>query len=167
LWLDRPLAADRAPMAITLGRGMLDAICIPDRISTAGAAWARARRGGIVELHAYAVPASAGDAAIRANLLAQLHATYPETRAARVLDTRFILKRDSPAFLPGSRRSRPAVASPLPGVFFAGDFTRLPFPTAPMERAAASGFLAANAILGGWGKRTRPIAHGRLRGAFA
>jgi isorenieratene synthase len=167
LWLDRPLSGDRAPMAVTIGRGMLDAISIPDRISRAGASWARARGGGIVELHAYAVPATAGDAAIRANLLAQLHATYPETRGAKILDERFSRKRDFPAFRPGSRGLRPTVTSPLPGVFLAGDFTRLPFPSAPMERAAASGFLAANAILGGWGKRTRPIAHGPIRGALA
>ena len=167
LWLDRPLSVDRAPMAVSTGRGMLAAVAITDRISTEAARWAHAWGGGVVELHAYAVPESAGDAAIRANLLAQLHATYPETRAARIIDDRFSRRRDSPAFRPGSRGSRPTVASPLPGVFLAGDYTRLPFPSAPLERAASSGFLAANAILGGLGKRTRPIAHVPIRGALA
>jgi isorenieratene synthase len=39
--------------------------------------------GAVVELHAYAVPEAADEAAIKADLLAQLHAVYPETRGAR------------------------------------------------------------------------------------
>ena len=43
------------------------------------------------------------------------------------------------------------------GVALAGDFVRLPFPTALMERATASGFLAANHLLTRWDVRPEPI----------
>lgn len=166
VWLDRPVRPERAPFAVTVGLGMLDAITTHERLGVPDSRWERERGRSVVELHAYAVPQSAGDAAIRGNLLAQLHTIYPETRTARVLEDRFLKRRDSPAFLPGTQESRPVVATADPRIFLAGDFVKTPFPASPIERAAASGFLAANAILAGWGKRTEPLAHGSRRGAL-
>jgi isorenieratene synthase len=167
VWLDRPVRPERAPFAVTTGLGMLDAIAVHDRLSVPGSRWERERGRCVVELHAYAVAESAGDAAIRGNLLAQLHRLYPETRAARIVEERFLKKRDSPAFLPGTQASRPGVLTSDPRIFLAGDFVKLPFPASPIERAASAGFLAANSILAGWGKRTEPLAHGHVRGALA
>ena len=63
----------------------------------------------------------------------------------------FLLRRDCPAFAPGSYAERPGVATPHPGVYLAGDFVRLAQPAALMERAATAGITAANAILQRWG----------------
>lgn len=167
LWLDRPVAEERPAYGAAAGMGMLDAVVLLDRIGTRSEHRAARSRRAVVELHAYAVPESMPEAAIRRDLLAQLHAAYPETRSATVVDERFLLKQESPAFRPGSHASRPTVTTAVDGIYLAGDHVKLPFFAAPMERATASGFLAANTILAGWGKRTQPVEkRAKRRGIF-
>jgi isorenieratene synthase len=50
-------------------------------------------------------------------------------------------------------RDRPTVRTPDPSVVMAGDLVHTPYPVALMERAATTGFLAANALLERWGVR--------------
>ena len=119
-----------------------------------------------MELHAYAVPETAAEEQLKGAMLCGLHRLYPETRAAQVLDDVFLLRRDCPAFAPGSHTSRPGVATPHPGVYLAGDFVRLTQPAALMERAATAGFAAANAILERWGLPPEPVASVRRRGVL-
>ena len=52
---------------------------------------------------------------------------------------------------------RPEVATPDPRVVLAGDGIRCDLPVALMERAATTGFLAANHLLAGWGLRGHDI----------
>ncbi len=148
LWLDRPTRAGRAPFAGTTGLGALDNISLYHLIEDESRAFADRHGGAVVELHAYAVSDPVDDEALRSDLLAGLHALYPETRGARVLHERFLVHRDCPAFPPGEDHNRPGVSAPVPGVALAGDFVSLPFPSALMERAAASGFLAAHRAMG-------------------
>ena len=42
-------------------------------------------------------------------------------------------------------------------VALAGDWVKLPFPTALLERAAASGVMAANMLLDRWDVRGEPV----------
>lgn len=111
----------------------------------------------MVELHAYAVPEHYTETELRREMLAGLHDLYPETKDAGVVHEVFRLDRDCPAFPPGSHTRRPGVAVPADGLALAGDFVRLGFPTALMERAAASGFLAANHLLARWDVRPHPV----------
>jgi isorenieratene synthase len=74
---------------------------------------------------------------------------------------------DAPAFRPGSDAARPGVVTDAPGVRLAGDGVRLPFPTALMERAAASGFLAAGDILSAVGAAAEPVWSVPARGLLA
>jgi len=166
LWLDRPLRADRAAFAGTTGVGLLDNISCYERFQDESAAWARQHGGSVVELHAYAVPHE-NEAAIKADLLAGLRMFYPETVAARVLHDCFLLRQDCPAFPPGSHAVRPTVATRLPNVALAGDFVAMPFPCALMERAAASGFLAANTLLAQYGVAAEPLRSVAARGLFS
>lgn len=167
LWMDRPCAPSRAAFAGTTGVGVLDNISLYDRFEGESARWAARHRGGVVELHAYALDPDADRDGIRAQLLADLHAFYPETRAARVLHERWLWRQDCPAFAPGSHALRPTVETALPGVLLAGDFVKLPFPSALMERAVTSGFLAANAVCAATGVRGAPVAVGPTRGLLA
>ena len=167
LWLDRPVRADRAEFAATTGCGLLDNISLYDRFQGESAAWARAHGGAVVELHAYALMGERDPERIRAELLAGLHALYPETRAARVLDECFLVRDDCPAFLPGSHARRPGVATALPDVALAGDGIRVPVPCALMERAAVSGELAANTLLAPFGVRSEPIRSVPTQGLLA
>jgi isorenieratene synthase len=155
LFLDKPVSADRAPFAGTTGLGQLDNISVFEKIEDESRAWAARTGGSVVELHAYAVDPTLSEEALRADLLAGLHAAYPETKDARIVEERFLLRQDCPAFRPGDQSVRPGVETSRRNLFLAGDFVKLPFASALMERAVTSGFMAANAIVVRLG--TRPV----------
>lgn len=167
LWLDRPLAKDRAPFAGTSGIGILDNVSIYEKLEGESAEWARRTGGSIVELHAYAVDEGASPEATRRGLLDGLFAVYPEARAATILEERFLVRRDCPAFAPGSYATRPGVETPTKRLVLAGDFVKMPFPSALMERAVASGFTAANAIVASFGGATTRVRSVPARGLLA
>lgn len=167
LWLDRRVAPERAPFAGTTGVGRLDNISIYEALEDESRAWAERTGGSIVELHAYGVAPELTEAELRADLLAALQHFYPETISARTLDERFLLRRDCPAFAPGSFAERPRVRTPFKGLTLAGDFVRLPIPSALMERAVSAGFLAANQLLAPHDVRPETILSIPPRGLFA
>jgi isorenieratene synthase len=167
LWLDRPMNAGRAPFAGTTGVGLLDNISVYDRFQGESERWAGLHRGSVVELHAYAVSPELAASDVRADLIAGLHALYPEARAARIVHEHFSMHDDCPAFLPGSYADRPGVATALPSVALAGDGIAAPVPCALMERAAITGFLAANTLLAPLGVASEPIRSVPTLGLFA
>ena len=167
LWLDKPSKAGRAPFVGTTGLGLLDNISLYHLFEDESRDWARERGGSVVELHAYALPEGTSEATMRSDMLATLHLLYPETRDARILEERLIVRQDCPAFRPGTARTRPRVVTPEPGLVLAGDFVHTEFPTALMERAAATGMLAANHLLHGWGAAEEPLWSVVPRGLFA
>ena len=167
LWLDSPTAPGRAPFAGTAGVPLLDNISLFHLFEDESRAWASAHHGSVVELHAYAVPETAAEADIKAALLRGLHRLYPETGTARAIDEAFLLRRDCPAFGPGSHHRRPGVATPHPALYLAGDFVRIDQPSALMERAATAGITAANAILQRWRLPPEPVASVRRSGILA
>jgi isorenieratene synthase len=153
-WLDRPVDATRPAFLATGGRPPLDNVSVLDRYDVDAAAWARRNAGSVVELHAYAV-LGGNDTGIRRDterrLWQRLHEVYPETRAARVVAQESVWRADCPLFAPGSHAARPGVVTPVPGLALAGDGIRVDLPVALMERAATTGWLAANHLLAGWG----------------
>lgn len=167
LWLDRPCRPDRAPFVGTTGLGLVDNISVYDLFEDESRDWAARTGGSIVELHAYAVPRDLEEPAIKVDLLRALHELYPETRDATILEERFLLRQDCPAFPPGSYGGRPRVETPEPGLLLAGDFVHTDFPTALMERAASTGMLAANDLLRRWGAAEEPLWSVLPRGPLA
>ncbi|CAN5783443.1 NAD(P)/FAD-dependent oxidoreductase [soil metagenome] len=167
LWLERPLRADRAPFAGTSGIGILDNVSIYEKLEGESAAWAKRTGGSVVELHAYALAEDADEAATRSALLDGLYEVYPEARDVRILEERLLIRSDCPSFAPGSHALRPGVATSTRRLTLAGDFVKMPFPSALMERAVASGFLAANTILGTFGKTLETVRSVPLRGLLA
>ncbi len=59
---------------------------------------------------------------------------------------------------------RPGVRTPSPRLVLAGDWVRCDYPVALMERAATTGFLAANALLEEWGVAGQDVWTVPLRG---
>jgi len=167
LWLDGPVLPERAPFAGTTGFGRLDNISVYDHFQDESRAWAKTHGGAVVELHAYAVANPVDPDRLRRELLAGLHALYPETAAASIRDERFLLREDAAGFPPGAHADRVGVATPHANLFTAGDFARLPVPCALMERAATSGMMAANLILSGRATGPEPIDSLASRGLFA
>lgn len=165
-WLDRP-TVKREPFVGTAGLGRLDNISCMHLFERESAAWAAKTGGAVVELHAYGLEAPFDEAALNDELVAHLHALYPETRAAKVLHEERLTRQDCPAFKPGSRALRPTVATATPGLALAGDYVALPFPSALMERAATSGVMAANHLLSERGMSAEPIRTIPPRGLLA
>ncbi|MFD6225920.1 FAD-dependent oxidoreductase [Streptomyces sp. NPDC060232] len=157
LWLDRPVAPDRPGFLGTSGFGGLDNVSVLDRWEDEAARWAARTGGSVVELHAYAVDPRAARTAEQRDLVEQLHRVYPETRAATVVDARHEWREDCPLFPVGGYADRPTVHTPDPGLMVAGDCVRTDLPVALMERAATTGFLAANALLKRWGIRGQAL----------
>ncbi|MER6408448.1 FAD-dependent oxidoreductase [Streptomyces viridosporus] len=157
LWLDRPVAPDRPGFLGTSGYGGLDNISVLERYEDEAARWARRTGGSVVELHAYAVPARASREVEQKRLLEQLYRVYPETRTATVVDARHEWRSDCPLFPVGGHGDRPTVRTPDRGLVLAGDLVRSDLPVALMERAATTGFLAANALLRRWGVRGQTL----------
>jgi isorenieratene synthase len=131
----------------------LDNVSVLERYEQEAADWAERTGGSVVELHSYAVtdPAAAEEAGLRDALLARMHELYPETVGARVVAERLLVRDDCPRFAPGDYATRPAVATPTDGLALAGDGIRIDLPVALMERAATTGWTAANRLLSHYG----------------
>ncbi len=165
LWLDRPVRRDRPGFLGTSGFGPLDNVSVLERYEGEAARWAQRTGGSVVELHAYALTGDPEQGKRR--LVEELRRIYPETATARIVDERHEVQADCPLFAPGTFAGRPTVTTPDPAVVLAGDLARSDLPVALMERAATSGFLAANALLAGWGLRGHPLWTVPTRGRFA
>lgn len=155
LWLDRPVAADRPAFLGTGGLPPIDNISVLERYESHAADWARRTGGSVVELHSYAVTDTSDDLPRR--LLARLHEIYPETAGAGIVGQRLLLREDCPRFAPGDFARRPTVTTPEAGLALAGDGIRIDLPVALMERAATTGWAAANQLLGHFGVAGHPL----------
>jgi isorenieratene synthase len=163
-WLDRPVAPDRPGFLGTSGYGPLDNISVLNRYEGEAARWAHRTGGSVVELHAYAVDPKTDRTALQPQLLSQLHGVYPETAGASVVDGCHEWRQDCPLFGVGTQHHRPGIRSGHPRLVIAGDFVRTGLPVALMERAATTGFQAANALLATWQVRGHPLLTVPTRG---
>lgn len=154
LWLDRPVAAHRPAFLGTAGHEPLDNISVLERYECEARNWAAAHRGSVVELHSYALDSAPS----RAAALRQLHRIYPETAQAQIVHEKLLHRSDCPLFSPGSYPHRPPIITPTPGLLLAGDAIRIDLPVALMERAATTGWCAANQLLRRWGLAGHPLA---------
>jgi isorenieratene synthase len=157
LWLDRPAAPDRPPFLGAGGLEPLDNVSVLDRYERQAIDWARRHGGSVVELHSYAVRDASAVDGLAGRLRARLHEMYPETRDARVVAERILCREDCPRFAPGDYARRPEVVTPSPGLVLAGDGIRIDLPVALMERAATTGWSAANHLLSGWRLAGHPL----------
>ena len=147
LWLDRQPRAGTPPFLGTSGFGPLDNVSFVDQIEHGAGEWARSGGGSVVELHAYAVAPGRDESDLRTELLAQLHRIHPELAGGGVVHEEWIVAADCPLAGTDPWRLRPGVESPHARVVLAGDGIRCDLPVALMERAATTGWMAANALL--------------------
>ncbi len=173
LWLDGPIAADRPPFLGTSGYGPLDNVSVLERFEAGAARWS-AEHGGasVVELHAYACHTSVtSDAALRDGVVAeleeQLHRVFPEMAGLGVRHREVLVKDDCTVIEPSGWDERPGVRTPCPSLVLAGDWVASDLPVALMERAATTGFLAANALLDRWGVHGQDVWTTPMSGLLA
>jgi len=100
-------------------------------------------------------------------MIERLHALYPETGAARTVAEAAVWRDDCPLFGVGDFARRPRVVTPFPGLVLAGDGIRIDLPVALMERAASTGWHAANCLLARWGLAGHTLYSVPTRGRLA
>ncbi|MEU4559409.1 FAD-dependent oxidoreductase [Actinoplanes sp. NPDC023936] len=167
LWTDRDVAADRAVFSSVAREPLLDSVSLFHRVERGPARWSRRTGGAVVELHAYAANAGVGATDAARDMWSQLAGIWPEASGLRVVDSDTRIGYDAPAFDVGSDATRPGVSTDAEGLFLAGDWVRMPFPCALMERSAASAAMATNAILRRHGVRPVQVYSVPPRGLLA
>ncbi len=156
LWLSGTVCPERAPFLGTSGFGPLDNVSVLERFEDHATRWSDEHDGSVVELHAYALPDGTEEGALRTSLLAELHRVYPETSDLDIVHEEWLVERDCVLVGLEPWRSRPGVRTPDPRVVLAGDTVRCDLPVALMERAATTGWMAADQLLTSWGH----VGHG-------
>ena len=146
-WFDSDVAEHRLPFSGVSGESTLDSIAVYSRFEREAIDWAKQTGGAVVELHAYAAPEDVDANALAARMRSELTSVWPETGELGTVHCVARVAADAPAFRINSDATRPGVTTDAPGVRLAGDWVRLAFPSALMERAAASGMLAAGDVL--------------------
>ena len=76
---------------------------------------------------------------------------YPETAALGTVHDEWLVEDDCVLVGLEPWRSRPGVRTPDDRLVLAGDAVRVDLPVALMERAATTGWMAADRLLAGWG----------------
>jgi isorenieratene synthase len=166
LWLDRDVAPERPTFSAVSREPTLDSVTVYSRLERPSAQWAERTGGSVVELHSYACTAPDVDAAT-ARMRAELAALWPEFADARVVHRQQRMEATAPTFPPGGAGTRPAPAGEARGIRVAGDHVETPFLSGLMERASASGVLAANDVLAEVGAGPEPIRGVPQRGLLA
>jgi isorenieratene synthase len=147
LWLDRLVADDRPAFLGTSGYGPLDNVSVLEHFEAGARRWSMAHAGSVVELHAYALVEQYDERMLKNRLLTELHRVYPELEPAAIVAEEFLIKDDCPLWDTSPWEQRPTTQTPHARIVLAGDGIRCNYPVALMERAATTGFLAANHVL--------------------
>ncbi|GAB2564472.1 FAD-dependent oxidoreductase [Leucobacter ruminantium] len=159
IWTDAPVEAARPAFLGTAGFGPLDNVTVLERYEEGARRWAEAHDGSVLELHAYALDGTNGAVgadgvdreALRSALREELGRVYPETRRLSIVHEELLVERDCALVGTEPWDERPEVTTPESTVKLAGDWVRSALPIALMERAATTGWTAANELLREWG----------------
>jgi carotenoid phi-ring synthase / carotenoid chi-ring synthase len=152
LWFSAPVRKDTPPFLGTSGFGPLDNVSAVHLFEAGAARWARDHDGSVVEVHAYALPDDVDEATAREQLRGELFRLHPELTAAPVVHEEWLVRDDCPLVSTEPWTDRLEVSTPDPRIALAGDGIRCDYPVALMERAATTGWLAANSHLARWGR---------------
>ncbi len=126
----------------------LDSITFYHNMEKESREWSTKNKGGIFELHSYALPAHLQtDEQIKEALLKELHYYLPELKYMNIRHEYFQHRNDFSAFHCGLYKNRPTVKTEVPHLYLAGDWVKMDNCTMLMEAAYTSGSMAANYIM--------------------
>jgi len=166
-WLDGDVRPERAQFTSIADPGVLDSVTLYHRFEAGARSWHERTGGSVIELHAYDCPPGVNAVDLGAVMLAELSQLWPETGRLHQVDQLGQIGTDAAGFPVGGHATTPGVRTAVPGLTLAGDWVATPFPSALMERAAATGIGAANVILAAHGHRTEPVWSVPPRGILA
>ncbi|MFI1192842.1 FAD-dependent oxidoreductase [Micromonospora sp. NPDC020750] len=166
-WCDGDVDGGRAVFSGVSRQPTLDSVTLYHRLEDESRRWAERTGGSVVELHAYACDEGVPAEELAERMRVELVALWPEAARLRVRELRARVEARAPAFAPGGHAWRPGVRTGADGLYLAGDGVRTDFPSALMERAAATGIIAANHILRAEGAAAEPVRSVRPRGLLA
>jgi isorenieratene synthase len=148
LWLPQPIEHEPdLPVFVTTERDrVLDAVAFIDRVDPELSEWAAEHGGTVIELHCYAVPVGCTEADLRIHFRRELQDLLGVSETMRPAFEILRFATDFTALGVGMHASRPTTRAGVEGLYFAGDWIRLPCPAMLMEAAHVSGRLAADAI---------------------
>jgi len=149
-WLGGRIA-DLPAFLGTSGYGPLDNLSRLDAFEAGAASWAARTGGTVVELHGYALTDTSD--VVRDELWRQAATVHPALGGSPVLAEEWLVSQDCALVDTSPWHLRPTVSTPDRRIVLAGDLVRSDWPIALMERAATTGWQAANTLLAGWGMR--------------
>ncbi|MEE9119370.1 MAG: FAD-dependent oxidoreductase [Calditrichia bacterium] len=168
IWIDKNVKGDLPFFIFTDAVKILDSVTIYHQMEKTSADWVKKNGGGIFELHSYAVPDDMADGEeVRKQLLDEFEKYFPEIRDYKIRYEYFQFRNDFTAFHTNLYNSRPEYKTPVPNLYLAGDWVKLPCPAMLMEAATTSALYAANDIFQREGLREEPIFSVPLKGIFA
>jgi isorenieratene synthase len=149
LWTDKFESDPNLPFFIFTDRlQCLDSVTLYHKMEKESIQWSRDHKGGIFELHSYALPKKLiTEEEIKTQLLSELFHYFPELKDMHVYHQHFQLKDDFPAFHINQYANRPEVKTDIPGFYLAGDWVKMNNCSMLMEAAYTSGAEAANYIM--------------------
>ena len=169
LWIDRPIEPVDFPFYTVSGYTYTDSISLYSQFQEPYISWAKKHGGAVVELHAYAIAPKEirPEEEIKATMLQELHAMFPETRKAKILHELFMQQSNFSLWAPGDHAHRPGLETPFLNLFLAGDWVKVDAPVFLMEAAAFTGRMAANAIFRQESLEPTPLPIVPMEGLFA
>jgi carotenoid phi-ring synthase / carotenoid chi-ring synthase len=158
-WFDRDFDWQHSNFTSLSGYRLTDSITLYHRIQEQFIEWAERTGGSVVELHAYCYKEKEfpNQAALLATFEQELYEIVPSLQQATLLHRELVNQKNFSGYPPNSYAERPATATPVANLLFAGDWVKMPFPCGLMERAVSSGLLAANEVLHREGLQRRAI----------
>jgi len=146
----------------------LDSITFYHNMEKESKAWSNKNKGGIFELHCYALPDELKtDEQIKTTLLEELYYYLPELKNMKVKHEFFQHRSDFSAFHCGLYNNRPSVKTEVTNLYLAGDWVKMDNCTMLMEAAYTSGSIAANYILSNEGLQENPLFSVPVKGLLA
>jgi len=169
LWIDRPINVTDFPFYTVSGYTYTDSISLYSQFQEPYISWAKKSGGAVVEMHAYAIAPEdiRPEEEIKATMLQELHAMFPETRKAKILYELFMQQSNFSRWAPGDHAHRPGVETPFSNLFLAGDWVKVDAPVFLMEAAAFTGRMAANAVFRQESLQPTPLPIVPMNGLFA
>ncbi|MBK7149506.1 MAG: FAD-dependent oxidoreductase [Bacteroidetes bacterium] len=169
LWTDRFEADKTLPFFIFTDRlKCLDSVTLYHKMEKESARWSEENKGGIFELHSYAVPKDIlSDEEVKEHLMQELYHYFPELNGMKITHEFFQHRDDFPGFHTNQYANRPEIKTEVPGFYVAGDWVKMNNCTMLMEAAYTSGSIAANYIMEQEGLRENQLISVSLKGILA